>query len=117
MSLQTIINDKLLGRFELQHLAVSNESSDHNVPAGSETHFSVVLVSDDFADMRPVARHRAVHEVLADELKGGVHALAVHTYTEAEWRERFGSAPLSPPCLGGKAGEAAGEGAGAEDDA
>ncbi len=115
MSLQTIINDKLLGRFDLQHLDVSNESSGHNVPAGSQTHFRVVLVSEDFADMRPVARHRAVHAVLADELAGGVHALAVHTYTEAEWRERYGSAPLSPPCLGGKAqGEAY---AGAADEA
>ena len=117
VALQTIINDKLLSQFELQHLAVSNESSGHNVPAGSETHFSVVLVSEDFAGMRRLARHRAVHEVLADELKGGVHALAVHTYTEAEWRDRFGSAPLSPPCLGGKAGEESAEEAGDEDGA
>ncbi len=117
MSLQTIINDKLLGQFDLQHLDVSNESSGHNVPAGSETHFSVVLVSEDFADMRPVARHRAVHAVLADELAGGVHALAVHTYTEAEWRERYGSAPLSPPCLGGKAQGGADAGAADEADA
>lgn len=109
MSVQTIINDKLIGQFDLQHLAVSNESSGHNVPAGSQTHFAVVLVSEDFADMPPLARHRAVHAVLADELAGGVHALAVHTYTQTEWRKRHGSAPLSPPCLGGKAGPAADE--------
>jgi BolA protein len=43
-----------------------------------------------------------VNETLADELAGGVHALALHTYTAREWRERFGSAPMSPPCRGGK---------------
>lgn len=101
MPLQTIINDKLLGHFDLQHLDVSNESGGHNVPAGSETHFKVVLVSQDFDGMKRLARHRAVHDVLAEELAGGVHALAVHTYTGTEWRERFGNAPLSPPCRGG----------------
>ena len=102
MSVQTIINDKLLGRFDLQHLDVCNESGGHNVPAGSETHFKVVLVSEDFHGMRRLARHRAVHALLAEELAGGVHALAVHTYTGDEWRDRFGNAPLSPPCRGGE---------------
>ena len=41
--------------------------------------------------------------MLADELAGSVHALALHTYTESEWRERFGAAPMSPPCFGGGA--------------
>ena len=39
------------------------------------------------------------------ELKNKIHALALHTYTEDEWKEINGSAPMSPPCLGGsKAG-------------
>ena len=46
-----------------------------------------------------------VNEALADELAGPVHALAIHTYTPEEWRQRFGEAPMSPPCLGGKAQE------------
>jgi|TARA_Y100000294_G_scaffold125835_1_gene117282 BolA protein len=49
-----------------------------------------------------LTRHRRVNELLSDELTGGVHALAIHTYTPPEWRERFGEAPMSPPCLGGK---------------
>jgi BolA protein len=85
---------------------VVNESGNHNVPPGSETHFKVVLVSDAFEGQRLLARHRAVNETLAEELAGGVHALALHTYTPGEWQDRFGDAPMSPPCLGGKAGEA-----------
>ena len=109
MSIVTIeetILRKLSERFALDHLEVTNESGGHNVPPGSETHFKVVLVSDDFEGQRPITRHRAVNETLAEELAGGVHALAVHTYTPVEWQARFGSAPLSPPCLGGKAREA-----------
>jgi BolA protein len=44
----------------LAHLEVVNESGSHNVPAGSETHFKVVLVSDAFDGVRLIARHRRV---------------------------------------------------------
>lgn len=107
MSIQDRIEQKLAAAFDLAHLEVVNESGGHNVPAGSETHFKVVLVAETFAGQRPLARHRLVNQALADELAGPVHALAIHTYTPEEWRTRFGSAPLSPPCLGGKAGESA----------
>lgn len=105
MTTQQTIEDKLNARFQLAHLHVENESGNHNVPTGSETHFKVVLVSENFEGLRPLARHRAVNETLAEELAGGVHALALHTYTPAEWRDRFGDAPMSPPCLGGSARE------------
>lgn len=105
MSLQEIIEQKLADRFDLAHLEVINESGGHNVPPGSESHFKVVLVAPEFAGQRLLARHRLVNETLAEELAGSVHALAIHTYTEEEWRARFGAAPLSPPCLGGKTRE------------
>ena len=100
-TLQEQITTQLDSRFELQHLEVINESGGHNVPAGSETHFKVVLVTPEFDGLRLLQRHRLVNETLAQQLAGGVHALAVHTYTDGEWQERFGDAPMSPPCLGG----------------
>jgi len=107
VTIEETIHDKLARRLVLTHLEVVNESGSHNVPTGSETHFRVVLVSDAFEGLRLLARHRLVNETLAEELAGGVHALAIHTYTPAEWQERFGAVPQSPPCLGGKAREAA----------
>ena len=104
-STEDVINEKLERRFDLKHLEVVNESGNHNVPPGSESHFKVVLVSDDFDGERLIARHRAVNETLADELAGGVHALALHTYTTAVWQARFGDAPMSPPCLCGNSRE------------
>jgi BolA protein len=104
LNTENVIIEKLDARFELQHLEVVNESGGHNVPAGSESHFKVVLVADEFSGQRLIARHRAVNELLAAELAGGVHALALHTYTAQEWQDRFGGAPMSPPCLGGQDG-------------
>lgn len=98
-----LIESNLGAAFALAHLSVENESGSHNVPAGSETHFKVVLVADEFDGQTLLQRHRSVNGVLADELAGPVHALSIHAYTQAEWRKRFGEAPLSPPCLGGGA--------------
>ena len=103
MSLQETIEAKLADAFEPMHLVVDNESANHNVPPGSESHFKVVIVAEQFRKHRLIQRHRLVNEVLAGELAGPVHALALHTYTPEDWVARFGDAPMSPPCLGGSA--------------
>jgi BolA protein len=102
-SVEATIEAKLAAAMSLDHLQVINESGGHNVPPGSETHFKVVLVAPGFESMSRVQRHRFVHEVLAAELSSGVHALAIAAYTPQQWRDRHGNAPLSPPCLGGRA--------------
>ena len=101
MTTQDTIESKLTEAMSPLHLEVTNESGNHHVAPGSESHFKVVLVAAEFEGQRLLARHRRVNAVLADELAGSVHALALHTYTESEWRERFGAAPMSPPCRGG----------------
>jgi len=100
MSIQEKIVQKLNDAFNVQHLDVENESHKHNVPTGSESHFKVVLVTDDFIGKRKVQQHQAVYKVLADELAGSVHALALHTYDSETW-SNTDAAPLSPNCMGG----------------
>ncbi|MDN3652161.1 transcriptional regulator BolA [Thalassotalea ponticola] len=102
MSVQSIIETKLQQYFQPHHLQVINESSMHNVPAGSESHFKVIIVSDKFDGQRLLARHRQVNEVLSDELAHAIHALAMHTYTLEQWQNMAATAvPNSPDCLGG----------------
>lgn len=101
MNIQNTIEEKLLKHFNPLHLEVINESSMHNVPAGSESHFKVVIVTPSFSGERLIKRHRAVNAVLKDELANDIHALALHTYTQEEWQNLFGEFPTSPNCLGG----------------
>lgn len=97
--MQSIIEQKLNQNFELSHLTIENESHMHSGPA-TDSHFKLTLVSDDFNGKRPVARHQMVYAVLADELAGAIHALAVHPYTSDEWQQRNGQVPQSAPCKG-----------------
>lgn len=99
--IQEIIETKLHNEFDPTHLNVVNESYMHNVPAGSESHFKVVVVSDAFEGLRLIGRHRAVNKALSEELANNIHALSIHTYTKNEWQEQFNSVPDSPMCMGG----------------
>lgn len=102
MQIQTSIEEKLLAEFSPLHLDVVNESHKHNVPPGSESHFKVIIVSDKFEGTPLIKRHRLVNQTLALELSEKIHALALHTYTEKQWRDFYAeNTPLSPNCLGG----------------
>ncbi len=101
MNMQARIESKLSAQLNPHHLQVINESDNHNVPPGSESHFKVVVVSDEFEGKALLARHRRVNAVLQEELQSGIHALALHTYTQQEWAQTQEGAPASPPCHGG----------------
>ncbi|MDA0688572.1 MAG: BolA/IbaG family iron-sulfur metabolism protein [Proteobacteria bacterium] len=98
MSTQTAIENKLSTAFNPLHLKVDNESHMHSGPA-TESHFKVTLVSDSFSSLTRVKRHQEVYAILADELAGSVHALALHLYTPDEWDAD--KVPDSPNCRGG----------------
>ena len=100
MSMQQQIQEKLTEAFHPEVLEVENESHMHSVAPGSESHFKVTLVTDQFKDLMLIKRHRMVNKVLEDELKQ-IHALALHTLTNDEWFEKAGKVADSPLCQGG----------------
>ena len=104
MSNQQNIEDKLNAALQPTHLEVLNESHMHSVPPGSESHFKVTLVTEQFTDLPLIKQHRMINEVLKEELAGKIHALALHTYSPTQWAERNTPAPESPPCHGGSKG-------------
>lgn len=101
MTIQTQIEEKLNNSFQPAFMDVINESHMHNVPAGSESHFKIILASNAFDGLTLIKRHRLVNEVLADELKGEIHAMALHTMTPDEYFEKAGKVAESPECMGG----------------
>ncbi|EGC34677.1 hypothetical protein DICPUDRAFT_153091 [Dictyostelium purpureum] len=94
------IVEKLTNKFTPSHLEVINESYMHSVPRGSETHFKVIIVSNEFDGKTMISQHRSINETLKDEFKNGVHALSIHSTTPLKW-EMDQSVNKSPGCMGG----------------
>ena len=101
MKVEAAITEKLREAFAPAELRVENQSDQHSGPRGRETHFKVVIVSERFDKQSLVQRHRMVNATLAEELRGGVHALSIEALTPAQWEARGGVVAASPPCLGG----------------
>lgn len=86
------IQARLTEVFAPAELIVQDDSARHaghaGAPAGGQSHFSILLVSQQFAGMTRVARSRAVHAALAAEFgpaaSGGMHALALTLRTPDE---------------------------------
>ncbi len=97
---ESIVVEKLKKAFSPSHLEVINESGSHNVPAGSESHFKVIIAAKFFEQKSAVKRHQAIYAELSEELDGSVHALSLFVYSSVEW-ENVKSIPESPKCLGG----------------
>lgn len=104
MKIQNEIAEKLTQTLSPLHLEVLDESHMHNVPEGSESHFKVTIVSEQFIELPLIRRHRAVNHALSNGILNKIHALALHTMTPEEWFARGGQSPDSPPCLGGDKG-------------
>ena len=95
------IEQKLRDVFEIGFLEVINESSKHNVPSGSESHFKLIIVSPQFEGCSLINRHRQINTLLADELAQNIHALSLNTLTPEEWKRKNQIVEKTPPCLGG----------------
>lgn len=100
MSKQLDLEQRLFTEFQPHFLRIENESHMHSSNRSSESHFKVVLVSERFDGMRQVARHQMVYKLLTKDLSNGIHALALHTYTPAEWNSLKQTFPVSPKCVG-----------------
>jgi BolA protein len=79
---------KLTEAFDPESLRVVDESENHAGHAGhrpgGETHFRIYIVAEVLQGKTRLERHRMINAALADELAGGVHALAIHASAPGE---------------------------------
>ena len=97
MSRMDRISEMIRGTNGITHCEVLDESSGHNVPIGSETHFKLVAVGDVFNQKSRIQRHRMINAMLQDEFEKGMHACSMHLFTPEEW-EASSNVPDSPEC-------------------
>lgn len=98
--MENTIRAKVSENLNPTQLIIENESHKHGGPA-TESHFKLTVVAADFEGLAAVKRHQRLYAILAEELKTGVHALALHLYSPDEWTVSQSSVPKSPNCLGG----------------
>ena len=100
ISVRDTIEAKIAAEIDCEMLVVNDDSAKHSLHKGmhdgnakthgAESHFSVVVVSESFAGMNPVKRHRQINAILKEEFDAGLHALQLTTRTPAEHAKATG---------------------------
>ena len=83
-SYKRIIN-ALNKQLTIEHMFLENESSMHNVPPNSETHFKLIIASDDFIKLSKVKRHQLIYQILS-KVMNQIHALSIQAFTIEEYK-------------------------------
>lgn len=90
MTVKDNITKKLREAFSPESLEVTDESHLHEGHSGhrpgGETHFRLHIVSGAFEGKSRLERHRMINTLLAPELAGSVHALAIKAHAPGENR-------------------------------
>jgi len=88
MTVESRMREKLMISLRPTRLDVVNESHLHaghrSSPGTGESHFRVLIVSEAFIGKSRVERHRIVNDLLSNELKNAVHALAIKACAPGE---------------------------------
>lgn len=82
----TLMRQRLAG-LEPETLEIVDESAAHAGHAGAASgggHFRLIIVSNRFAGMNALSRHRAIHQALGDLMSGRIHALSITALTPEE---------------------------------
>lgn len=76
-----------LAVLEPETLEIVDQSAAHAGHAGAASgggHFRLTIVSNRFAGMNAVARHRAIYQYLGDLMSGRIHALSITALAPSE---------------------------------
>jgi BolA protein len=88
MSVAETIRAKLTAALTPERLEIVDESDQHAGHAGAreggESHFRLLIVAGAFAGKSRVERQRMIYGLLAEEMSGPVHALALTTRSPEE---------------------------------
>ena len=95
---ENYIREQLTNELRPFFLHIENESYKHNVPDDAESHFKVIVVSNNFTKLSLIKRHRFINELLGEKFFQSVHALSLHLFDENEWKKENISNIQTPDC-------------------
>lgn len=106
MSIENSLLKKVEENFKVFHMALENESHMHSAGLPEthfsrgtrETHFKLLLVSDDFLGASRIERQQKINALVEAERKLGLHALTMRLMTVKEFNEKGADDFISPFC-------------------
>ena len=88
MNRKAKITNILNKNFDIYRCFVTDVSESHKHHSGyikgEETHFEIIIISNDFENKNRLERHKMVNKFLKDEFKGSLHSVTYKLMTVSE---------------------------------
>ena len=85
MSRKAKITDILTKNFNIYKCTITDVSKEHEGHSeyidGQETHFQIMIISNDFENKTKIERHRMVNKYLIEEFKTSLHSITYKLLT------------------------------------
>ncbi|MEM9173565.1 MAG: BolA/IbaG family iron-sulfur metabolism protein [Pseudomonadota bacterium] len=73
----------------IQQLIESHlDGAQARVLSDDNVHFEAVVVAEQFAGKRAVARHQLIYAALGDHMRADIHALSIRAFTPDEYADQ-----------------------------
>ena len=59
--------------------------ADVQIMSDDHTHYEAIVISNDFAGLRPLARHQLIYQCLGALMGNEIHAMSIREHTPEEW--------------------------------
>jgi BolA protein len=97
MSVKSQIEELCSKALNFDFMSIENESHLHSSSQSAESHFKLILVSNDFLNISLIKRHKRIYKIL-NKIMPKIHALAIHAFTEEEFKNNTVNTN-SPDCV------------------
>ena len=91
MNTKLKIEKTLQENFDPYFFLVKDVSEEHrghrNFKENVESHFEIIIVSEEFQNLNNVARHRMINKFLKEEYSSDLHSVTIKTYTIGEYNK------------------------------
>ncbi|MBR7798662.1 BolA family protein [Undibacterium fentianense] len=82
-----MITDRLNEHLSPSYCQIQDDSAAHKGHAGAASgagHFTVTIISEKFAGLNRISRHRLVYDAVGDLMHTEIHALVIHASSPSE---------------------------------
>ena len=91
MKRKTNIENLILKNYKPEFFSVIDVSEQHrgykNFIENVESHFEIIIVSENFKNLNRIERHRMINQSLKNEFLSGLHSIILKTYTIEEYKD------------------------------
>lgn len=93
------IKEYLVSKMNINHIEIYNDSKSHKYANNALTHLKIVIISDNFINMKTINRHRLIFKKLYEIHKENIYSITLYTYTLNEWKYKKNKNNYSIKCF------------------